>query len=807
MKIKILLHNMISYKNKIIPIIISVGICVVMVLACFMYVDMSKRENREKYDGVYQKMDLVMYFPNGAADNEKNFINGSGYSRACWFANTKSAVRSGKSINGCMLQIVDYTTYSKLKTVSEFKNGGDGVVIKDYVANKNSLSVGDSVQIYINGQFHKFKVLGITVSGDMKTSFYGDVIVTEKVLAKHNIDTVGIPKNAAGLYFNRDSGKVDSIIHNKTVKDAKYTDYTAMYADDVKEDGYFLLAMYSILAIGIICVFSIVNSSFRQMSLARTPDIIMLKSLGISRRQESGYWYVQSAVLSAVSFAAGIIAGTAAVNIAFIFIFHIKSIVLPSAVCLITALLVTFVPNLFITGRIVRQMSKTSISTLLKQTSGNMQIDEIKPLYVAVKVIIMAACIVADKLLLRYCVTNKWLYVGMSIADMVLFSIIMCYLSTYVIETAVSGKRLVIIRSLHIGNRRIKNMATSVVLAVMLFVGMLGVFGNVSDTFIDSLKATLSYNYEVYGTFQGSDVKKVKDVFEKNGVDDYMFQDSEDAMLGNTMITSVGVNPDKITSVYSFTYSDGKKKIDGNAVAEKMKSDSGNILISDRLSKKCGIRPGDRITLEILGVKKKYTVAGTCNDAGNAAFISGAGQYNQIIVKDGGLTLAEMKKVINSGYKSDYDILSVNGIYDSEASHINENLSTFSTLSLIIVVIAALILINTLLMSVTEHKRDIAVLNTLGIKRRQLFRTLFLRVAVYTAASAAAGFAAALEFTYMSSGMMSRILYFDINQNLRIAESLKYAALIAAAMLAGTVFAVIYALRGNRESLISYVKE
>lgn len=807
MTIKILFHNMMSYKKKMIPIVVSVSICITMVLACFMYVDISKQKNCEKYDGVYQKLDLVMYFPDGVTEQADSLIKNSGYNQVSWFADTESAVRSGNDINNYMLQMIDYDSYSKLKTVSQFENEGDGILIKDYVANKNSLSVGDNVEIYINGKFYKLKVLGITVSGDMTTNFYGDILVTKSTLKKHDIDINGMENNAVGIDFGRNSDKADLLINAQELKSAKYTDYISMYENDVKEDSYFLLAMYSILAIGIICVFGIVNSSFHQMALARTSDIIMLKSLGISRRQESGYWYIQSLILSLASFVIGMIVGLAAVNVAFIFIFQIKSIVLPSALCVIIAFLVTFVPNLYITAQIVREMTQANISTLLKQTAGNTEIDETKPLTIFITVIIMAVCVVADKLLLRYWLTNKWLYIGLCIFDIVLFSIILCYLAAFVISTAVSSKKFILIKSLHVGGKQIKNMVISVILSIMLFVGLFGVFGNVRDTFINSMKATFSYSYQISGTFSDKDVDNLKSVFKDNGITDFMFQNVEDAIINDMDLTSTAVAPDKMSDVYSFTYSDGKKSMSAKTVTDKMKFSSSNILISDRFSKKAGINVGDKVTMEISGIKKEYIVIGTCNHAGNQVFIHDSGQYNQLIVKKSDLPMQKMKDILNENSKSDYNIISMDELCASESEHINRNLSTFSTLSLIIVFIAALILLNTLFMSINEHKRDIAVLNTLGIKRRKLFVTLFSRVVIYILASAAGGFATALEFTYMSSGMMSKILYFEINRSLQIAESLKYTAFIILALLASSIITIAFALRENKESLISYVKE
>jgi ABC-type lipoprotein release transport system permease subunit len=196
---------------------------------------------------------------------------------------------------------------------------------------------------------------------------------------------------------------------------------------------------------------------------------------------------------------------------------------------------------------------------------------------------------------------------------------------------------------------------------------------------------------------------------------------------------------------------------DGIVAGEYLTADSrGQILIGKRLADDIGISPGQRVSLAMGGADGQvnediFTITGL--------FDTGIANYDQNTVI---MPLAQAQAFSNSGNRASSIIIMLHNQEDTAATaaalqeagiqvltweSLNEILLTlmeqagafYYIMYIIVILVVAVLIANTLLMSVFERTRELGILASLGMKGRQIMLMVLFEAVILALIGVAAG--------------------------------------------------------------------
>lgn len=208
---------------------------------------------------------------------------------------------------------------------------------------------------------------------------------------------------------------------------------------------------------------------------------------------------------------------------------------------------------------------------------------------------------------------------------------------------------------------------------------------------------------------------------------------SEEGTEENLFFLAVDV--DSYSEITGFVFND---PIDDTKEVINSLGDEQSIFISSVISEKYGLIKGDTMAIETLEGVKDFTIAAVILDFYNQGMVvtgnwQDLNKYfsikdaNTFLVKvDSGANIDEVISRINSDYKEEYQLIteSNSNLKDRAKSLMNQAFSMFDVLGLIAVSIAALGVMNTLFMNVSERTREIAMLRSIGMARFQVIKII-----------------------------------------------------------------------------------
>jgi ABC-type lipoprotein release transport system permease subunit len=184
--------------------------------------------------------------------------------------------------------------------------------------------------------------------------------------------------------------------------------------------------------------------------------------------------------------------------------------------------------------------------------------------------------------------------------------------------------------------------------------------------------------------------------------------------------------------------------------------DRAGVLIGARLADSIGVRAGDRVSLAVIDsegnpVKADYEIRGL--------FATGIPTYDQSTVL---MPLAKAQAVTNTGGRASAVIALLDNRQDAAGvaaelrapgvsaqtwedlngvflQTLRAGMNFYVLLDLIVILIVAVIIANTLLMSVFERMREMGILSSLGMKGRQIMLMFILEAAILGLAGIAVG--------------------------------------------------------------------
>ncbi len=200
-------------------------------------------------------------------------------------------------------------------------------------------------------------------------------------------------------------------------------------------------------------------------------------------------------------------------------------------------------------------------------------------------------------------------------------------------------------------------------------------------------------------------------------------------------LSYLAVDVDSYSDITGFVFNDSK---DDTKVVINRLADEQSIFISSVISEKYGLLKGDSMAIQTLDGVKDFKIASVILDFYNQGLVvtgnwQDLNKYfsitdaNTFLVKvDSGAEIDEVISSINTDYKEEYQLIteSNSDLKMRAINLMNQAFSMFDVLGLIAVSIAALGVMNTLFMNVSERTREIAMLRSIGMARFQVIKII-----------------------------------------------------------------------------------
>ena len=239
----------------------------------------------------------------------------------------------------------------------------------------------------------------------------------------------------------------------------------------------------------------------------------------------------------------------------------------------------------------------------------------------------------------------------------------------------------------------------------------------------------------------------------------------------------------------------------GKAVIGEQKAEDEHWKVGDSIT--LAFPAGKKITLQIGGIAKKNVMSFPINVPLDVVTRAGIQrQDNSLsIVLDGGADTAAVKKALDAVVKP-VPLVDVNdreGFAESIRGQVNQLLYMIYGLLALAIVIAIIGIVNTLGLSVLERTREIGLLRSIGMTRRQLRRTITLESVAIALLGAVLGLALGLVYGVL----LQRVLKEDLTVlSVPLSQLLTFAVI---AVIVGVLAAVAPAIRASRMNVLAAI--
>jgi putative ABC transport system permease protein len=670
----------------------------------------------------------------------------------------------------------------------------DIVLVKNY-ADEKKIKLGNEVTLIATGGSARFRVVGLMDKdgpGQLNNGAFGvmpletaqDVFLRAGDLDQ--IDVVARPEATSGPTLE----KLRQALQTRLGSDYSVT-YPAAQGQRVSQmlSGYQMgLNMFSAIAI-FVGAFLVYNA-FSMTVVERTREIGMLRTLGMTRRQVMRQILTEAAIIGLVGsflgIGAGLLLAQGLIRVMEVVVAQdIKAVRVPAA-GIITALLVGVTVTLVAAAIPAWQAGRVSPLEALR-VRGNAR----EGWFIRWGWLIGTILLVSSSILLVAAPLPEQMR-DMMVMGLFLGGTLLIPVVVNVAERAVRpALRRIYGAEGQIGSRNVRRARLRTALTVAAL--MIGV------AMVLSIRAiTAAFSQDIGSWIQkyiGGDVyvhsslnmradlaRRLEAVDGVAAVTPIRYLDIKRVLPsgGDERLTLMAVDPASYRNVTSFVFSG--EQGDPTRLANRLAA-GNTVFISSVLSEKSGLKVGDKIRLATRRGERDFEIAGVVVDFYNQGLVVqgswkdlrryfGVNDVSAFLLKaEPGRSPREVRDRIKRLYGSSQHLTieSNEAIRSRALGLITQTTSLFDVMSIITMMVAALGVINTLTMNVAERTREIGMLRSLGMTRRQIAKMILAEAGMMGLVGGTLGllFGVLLSRTVLSS--MNRMAGFRLEFTLPLA--------------------------------------
>ncbi|MBM7833789.1 ABC transporter permease [Clostridium sardiniense] len=752
-----LFKNMWEKKLRSLLIILAVGITTAMTFASFGTSDNFKNMVTEKNKAEFGDANIIIAQKESSNNPflDKDILNKNleGEEKAYIFNGSGLFKEGDKSLRAEIIAGENIENLQKINPIV-FKDGkedkikelnGNEVIISEQVSKDLDLKVGDSFKIKSEGKNITLKVSDVAVPSGFFTEKPGEMTIImsnnglSKLLGKKEEITSALVKSDKSV---------------ETLKKTDLKDYSIKETLN-KEDldsmvSQFTVPFYIMLAIVVLMAAFIIYSSFKVIIIERMAVIGTFRSIGATKKETDGLILLESLFYGIV----GCIVGTG-LGFPMLYLlsdgsnqfkdygvsttvnFDIKNLIIAYIIAIILCLISSIIPILGVSRFSVKEI------ILGEYSSGG----KIHPSFWIIGIVLIIAPFIYIS---KFEDTGNFI-LSMACAFFVLIgSVMMIPLIFKILSKVLRGIYRLIFGN--IGVLALENMATSKSLinnGVLICSALAAVTAIYVASYSVKNLITNSYDGENYEVSISNITKlnydevlaNLKDLKGKD-IDDYSNSYVEHNVKIKDKDMNIGVLQGINTSKYS-EYFGGEEILNDSSENNKKildKLDSGKkIILADIYKKKYKLKTGDKIELNIDDKLHEYEIAGFLSSPISAnkrnCLISEKNfkeDFNRnipssILVKGKDISENELKNDLNNDL-DEYGVAikTKEEMKESELANNAGLMSSLESFSIMALIIGALGIVNNLMVSFMQRRKELAVLTSIGMSKGQRSRMIFI---------------------------------------------------------------------------------
>ncbi|MBY0757274.1 FtsX-like permease family protein [Clostridium sardiniense] len=752
-----LFKNMWEKKLRSLLIILAVGITTAMTFASFGTSDNFKNMVTEKNKAEFGDANIIIAQKESSNNPflDKDILNKNleGEEKAYIFNGSGLFKEGDKSLRAEIIAGENIENLQKINPIV-FKDGkedkikelnGNEVIISEQVSKDLDLKVGDSFKIKSEGKNITLKVSDVAVPSGFFTEKPGEMTIImsnnglSKLLGKKEEITSALVKSDKSV---------------ETLKKTDLKDYSIKETLN-KEDldsmvSQFTVPFYIMLAIVVLMAAFIIYSSFKVIIIERMAVIGTFRSIGATKKETDGLILLESLFYGIV----GCIVGTG-LGFPMLYLlsdgsnqfkdygvsttvnFDIKNLIIAYIIAIILCLISSIIPILGVSRFSVKEI------ILGEYSSGG----KIHPSFWIIGIVLIIAPFIYIS---KFEDTGNFI-LSMACAFFVLIgSVMMIPLIFKILSKVLRGIYRLIFGN--IGVLALENMATSKSLinnGVLICSALAAVTAIYVASYSVKNLITNSYDGENYEVSISNITKlnydevlaNLKDLKGKD-IDDYSNSYVEHNVKIKDKDMNIGVLQGINTSKYS-EYFGGEEILNDSSENNKKildKLDSGKkIILADIYKKKYKLKTGDKIELNIDDKLHEYEIAGFLSSPISAnkrnCLISEKNfkeDFNRnipssILVKGKDISENELKNDLNNDL-DEYGVAikTKEEMKESELANNAGLMSSLESFSIMALIIGALGIVNNLMVSFMQRRKELAVLTSVGMSKGQRSRMIFI---------------------------------------------------------------------------------
>lgn len=752
-----LFKNMWEKKLRSLLIILAVGITTAMTFASFGTSDNFKNMVTEKNKAEFGDANIIIAQKESSNNPflDKDILNKNleGEEKAYIFNGSGLFKEGDKSLRAEIIAGENIENLQKINPIV-FKDGkedkikelnGNEVIISEQVSKDLDLKVGDSFKIKSEGKNITLKVSDVAVPSGFFTEKPGEMTIImsnnglSKLLGKKEEITSALVKSDKSV---------------ETLKKTDLKDYSIKETLN-KEDldsmvSQFTVPFYIMLAIVVLMAAFIIYSSFKVIIIERMGVIGTFRSIGATKKETDGLILLESLFYGIV----GCIVGTG-LGFPMLYLlsdgsnqfkdygvsttvnFDIKNLIIAYIIAIILCLISSIIPILGVSRFSVKEI------ILGEYSSG----EKIHPSFWIIGIVLIIAPFIYIS---KFEDTGNFI-LSMACAFFVLIgSVMMIPLIFKILSKVLRGIYRLIFGN--IGVLALENMATSKSLinnGVLICSALAAVTAIYVASYSVKNLITNSYDGENYEVSISNITKlnydevlaNLKDLKGKD-IDDYSNSYVEHNVKIKDKDMNIGILQGINTSKYS-EYFGGEEIFNDSSENNKKildKLDSGKkIILADIYKKKYKLKTGDKIELNIDDKLHEYEIAGFLSSPISAnkrnCLISEKNfkeDFNRnipssILVKGKDISENELKNDLNNDL-DEYGVAikTKEEMKESELANNAGLMSSLESFSIMALIIGALGIVNNLMVSFMQRRKELAVLTSVGMSKGQRSRMIFI---------------------------------------------------------------------------------